>query len=189
MIIHRPFCFMSNIYNRKSLRLPHWDYTSEGLYYVTMVTKHRECLFGYVKNGEMIENDFGTVVRECWDEIPNHFDCASTDAFIVMPNHMHGIIVIHDVGARHAVPLRTRIIQRTRSFGPLQTGSLHTVVGSFKSAVTKQINELRNTPGQSVWQRNYYEHVIRDEVDLHRIRTYIKNNPSNWQNDELNDGP
>jgi REP-associated tyrosine transposase len=111
--------------------------------------------------------------------IPKHFDTALVDEFIVMPNHVHGIVMIRDVGARHAVPV-------SRRFGKPAAGSLAAIVGSFKSATTRRINELRQTPGISVWQRNYYEHVVRGDDSLDRIREYITSNPARWDVDREN---
>ena len=127
----------------------------------------------------MVVNEQGIVIRECWFSIPSHFSNVELDEFIIMPNHIHGVIIITTyVGARHAVPLQIE------QFGKPVRGSIPTIVCSFKSAVTKQINELRQTPSIPVWQRNYYEHVIRNEIKLNNIREYIRDNPVNWQFDE-----
>ena len=146
-------------------------------------------MFGIIDDGEMKLNEFGRIVGNVWNEIPQHFSGVELDAFVVMPNNVHGVIVIveggdgnddsqgMDVGARHASPLRP--------CGAVPR-SLGSIVGSFKSAVTKQVNENRGTRGVAVWQRNYYEHVIRGERDLARIREYIENNPLGWALDEEN---
>lgn len=161
-------------HHRRSVRLKGYDYTQAGAYFVTIVTQGRECLFGEVVDGEMVLSKWGKTVQELWDAIPVHFPNAQLDTFVVMPNHVHGIIVV--AGARHASPLpRTTPPPR----GP-ESQSLGAIVGSFKSVVTKSINSLRGTPGISVWQRDYHEHIIRDESTLHRIREYIVNNPLQW---------
>ena len=125
-------------------------------------------------------NEAGRIVEKVWREIPDHFDNVATDAFVVMPNHVHGIIVITDdyVGARHASPLH-------RAREPSKP-TLGTIVGSYKSAVAKQVNRSRGTSATPVWQRNYYEHVIRNEKSLHDIRHYIIHNPSKWADDPEN---
>jgi len=126
-------------------------------------------------------NKCGEIVNECFQAIAKHFENTAVDEFIVMPNHIHGIVVILDVGARHAVP-----VPSPQRFGKPIASSLATIVGSFKSATTRQINELRQTPAFSVWQRNYYEHVIRDERSLRRIREYTAGNPARWDVDREN---
>jgi REP element-mobilizing transposase RayT len=126
-------------------------------------------------------NDAGRVVAECWLGIPDHFSGVELDADVVMPNHFHGIII---VGARHAVPLP--ITSPPERFGKPVTGSIPTILRSFKSAVTKGINELYGTPGATIWQRNYYEHIIRHDESLNRIRQYINDNPLQWALDREN---
>ncbi len=119
------------------------------------------------------------IVRIVWDAIPDHFPGAAIDEFIVMPNHVHGIIWITEtrsVGAQHAAPLRPVV----------PAGSLAAIVRSFKSAAAKRINEFRGTRGPPVWQRNYYERIIRDEDELNDIRQYIRDNPKNWKDDPHN---
>ncbi|MCX8051233.1 MAG: transposase [Chlorobi bacterium] len=167
--------------NRRSIRLKGYDYTQPGAYFITIVTQDRTCLFGEVVDGEMRLNALGEIVRACWLGIPGHFPHAALDAFMVMPNHVHGIIVIADyVGARHAVPLHTVPLRQRERFGKPVAGSIPTIIRSFKSIVTKRINEHRKTPGVPVWQRNYYEHIIRSDESLNRIRQYIVENPLRW---------
>ncbi len=173
-----------NRHRRRSIRLKGYDYSQAGAYLVTVCTQGRACLFGDVVDGEMRLNAAGPVVEQCWSNIPCHFLHAYLDEFVVMPNHVHGIVVIvENVGATHASPLPMR--RPTRPAGPKER-SIGAVVGSFKSAVTKHINELRNTPRMSVWQRNYWEHVMRDEASLRRIREYIVQNPLQWEYDREN---
>lgn len=170
-------------HHRRSIRLKGYDYTRVGAYFVTIVTKNRVCLFGEMVNGEMVANEYGVIVRECWLAIPDHFPHAALDEFIVMPNHVHGIVVLNEtttVGARHAVPLHNPTSQQREQFGKPVAGSIATIVRSFKSAATKRINEHRGTPGAPVWQRNYFEHIIRSEDSLNRIRKYIADNPARW---------
>jgi putative transposase len=166
---------------RKILRLKGYDYAQPGAYFVTVCTQHRDCLFGEVAGGEMRLNLHGQTVAECWKAIPEHFGHVQTDEFVVMPNHVHGILVITPVGATHASPLRGANWTGARS-GP-RPGSLSAIAGSFKTAASKQINRMLGNAGESVWQRNYYEHVIRDEAELNRVREYIASNPANWNLD------
>jgi len=168
-------------YHRRSVRLKGYDYSNPGAYYVTICTWNRDCIFGEIINGEMKLNEFGEVVNREWlcsSEIRREIEL---DEFVVMPNHIHGIIFIngngntaHDLGANGCSPLRKR------------SRSLSSFIAGYKSAVTKSINILRNTPGMPVWQRNYFEHIIRNEYGLFRIREYIRNNPVQWDMDENN---
>ena len=166
---------------RRSLRLKDYGYNCAGSYFVTICTYRRENLFGEIDDGTMHLNKYGEIVNECFQAIAKHFETTAVDEFVVMPNHIHGIVVFLDVGARHAVPIRS-----SQRFGKPIASSLATIVGSFKSATTRRINELRQTPGLSVWQRNYHEHVIRNEQSLHRIREYIAGNPACWDVDREN---
>ena len=167
--------------HRHSLRLEGYDYAQVGAYFITVVTHQRTCLFGRILNGELILNAAGQIV------LPAHFSRIDLDTFVVMPNHIHGIIHITErldesEEAQHAAPL-----QRSRSFRRnVQPGSLGAIVRSFKSAVTKRYNEKHSPSGLGLWQRNYYEHVIRDENSLIRIREYIATNPARGSMDPEN---
>jgi putative transposase len=163
--------------NRKSLRLLNYEYTQEGAYFITILTVNRECLFGDVVQGEIRLNPIGNIVKDVWQSIPIHFPQASVDDFVIMPNHIHGIINL--VGARHAVPLLNY-----EQFGKPISGSIPTIIRSFKSEVTRRVNILRHTPGAKLWQRNYYEHVIRNEKDFQALLEYIHLNPIKWGNDD-----
>jgi len=158
-------------------------------------------LFGEIKNGEMILNEYGTIVGKWWDEVPGHFLHVETDEFIVMPNHVHGIVFINNCRGEVFSPFsedvtpnsktKTAPIQggKTPEGGetpPLQKITLGQIVAYFKYQTAKQINQICNTPGQPVWQRNYHEHVIRDEKELQSIREYIVNNPMQWELDTEN---
>ena len=163
-------------HHRRSIRLKGYDYSQAGAYFVTIVAYQRECLFGEVVDGEMVLNERGLIVVECWKAIPDHFQNVDLGAFVVMPNHVHGIIFINDVvGARHASPLPENVIKR---------GSLGVIVGSFKSAVAKRIGRELNETG--IWQRNYFERIIRDEREMERIHRYIESNPFQWADDTEN---
>ncbi len=172
--------FDLNRHHRHSMRLQGFDYTQEGAYFVTACLQDRACLFGDISDGKMILNDAGLMAEKCWNEIPAHFPHIELDEFVVMPNHIHGIIVLHDGrGTACRAPTAER-------FGKPVAGSLSTVIRSFKSAVTKCFNESRNVSGHRIWQRNYYEHIIRDDASLNLIRQYIIENPSRWAEDEEN---
>jgi REP element-mobilizing transposase RayT len=165
---------------RKRLRLADYDYSEVGAYFVTMCAKDREHLFGEISNGVMCLNMFGETVQECWNSLPKHYSLMELDAFVVMPNHVHGIIVIVDpVGSIHESTLPKTIVERRAMLLPK-------IVGRFKMNSAKRINERRGTPGVPVWQRNYFEHIIRNDKSLHRIREYIAANPQRWQYDNEN---
>jgi len=166
-------------HHRRSIRLKGYDYAQPGAYFITICTQDRACLFGEVADGEMRLNEMGQVVCECWSAIPEHFSNGVLDAFVVMPNHVHGIVVIVDGrGTACRAP--------TEQFGRPITGSVPTIIRSFKSAVTRRINALRGTPGAPVWQRNYFEHIIRNDESLNRIRQYITDNAARWAFDREN---
>ena len=177
----------ANEHHRRSIRLPNYDYTSPGAYFVTICVQGGECLLGQVIDGEMQLGKLGQIVWDCWQAIPNHFPCAELDACAIMPNHVHGILVITDpaVGAQHAAPLLQKRASRQSRQTNVQPGSLGAIVRSFKSAATRRINQLRDMPGTSFWQRNYWEHIIRDERSLNRIREYVETNPARWVEDQL----
>jgi len=170
-------------HRRRSIRLKGYDYSQPGAYYITIVTQGRECLFGEIVDGKMILNDAGKFAQKCWMEIKRHYPNVIMDEFVIMPNHVHGIIVIVEndqhVGAIHELPLRESPIQRRKMILPK-------IIGRFKMNTAKHINKMRNSPGVRVWQRNYWEHVIRNENELNRIREYIINNPLQWAMDNEN---
>jgi REP element-mobilizing transposase RayT len=165
------------LHNRKEIRLKGYDYSSPGEYFVTICTERREHLFEKVVANRMVLRSNGKIAVGCLNELPMHYPTAELDEFVVMPNHIHGIIRITDepVRARHASPEQKR------------RNNLGDLVGSFKSAVTNRVNKIRNTPGVTIWQRGYFEHVIRDDRSLHKIRDYIATNPQRWSMDAEND--
>lgn len=180
--------------HRRSIRLRGYDYAQAGAYFVTVVIKDRENLFGDIVDGEMRLNDGGRIIQATWDELPDHYLGVECDSFVVMPNHVHGIIVlVHDVGAsgidvgaglKPAQPgFRPTIAPRV---GLKPAPTLSEIVRAFKTFSARQINDIRRTPGVPVWQRNYYEHIVRSETELIRIREYVANNPPQWEMDREN---
>ncbi len=165
--------------NRRSIRLQGYDYSKAGAYFVTICTLGRKCLFGNIVNGRMHLNAAGRIVAEEYLKTAAIRDNIELDEWVVMPNHFHGILVITDGGgtARRAPTME--------QFGRPVSGSIPTIVRSFKSAVTKRINELHQTPGAKLWQRNYWENIVRNDAALNRIRKYIINNPIRWELDKL----
>jgi len=168
---------MNSFPKRKSIRLKHHDYSSAGWYYVTICTKNQECAFGHITapvvvvgatrgSPAMMPNQYGAIVENVWKSLPDHHP-VELDAFQLMPNHVHFIIVL--TGGSRPTPTE-----------------LGTIVGLFKSECTKQIRRVSGNPHFIVWQRNYYENIIRTEEDLNKIKKYIRNNPQTWNRDRNN---
>jgi putative transposase len=172
-------------HHRRSIRLKEHDYAQPGAYFVTICTRERESPFGHVVNGEMRLNDAGEIARRCWEDIPHHFPLVGLDAFVVMPNHVHGIIVITEScrGEKSFAPTHAPTTTTTTTpQSPSRT--IGSIVRGFKIGVTKWFRA--NTDLYSIWQRGYYEHIIRNEAELMAIREYIQANPARWDEDENN---
>jgi len=175
-----------NKHHRRSIRLKGYDYSQPGAYFVTIVTHQRQCIFGRIVDGKMRLNEWGEIAKQCWNEIPQHYPNVTLDEYVIMPNHIHGIIILND---NNISTIDTEIVG-AKNFSPLQqndhprgtTQTIGSIVRGFKIGVTKWFRQHTNI--YIVWQRNYYEHIIRNEMELLRIRQYIVNNPMNWENDE-----
>ena len=168
--------------SRKVIRLREYDYSQAGGYFITICTYNREYLFGQVVNYQMMLNKTGETVKQWWLKLEDKFINVKLDNYVVMPNHIHGIIVVIEkdkVGAIHELPLQSGMILRRQMLIPK-------TVGYFKMNSAKYINRLRDAMGYPLWQRNYYEHVIRNENELYRITEYIQNNPLKWDLDREN---
>jgi REP element-mobilizing transposase RayT len=170
-----------------------YDYSHAGAYFVTICAWQRECLFGEVVDGGIRLSAFGEIVQEEWQRISAHFSGVDVDQCVIMPNHFHGIVSIVGAGSPRPGLARNVVKNQINNCGeenqggetpPLRVATLGQIVGYFKYQSTKHINQLRNNPCAPVWQRNYYERVIRDEVELHSIRQYIIDNPIKWPEDE-----
>ena len=168
-------------HHRRSIRLKGYDYAQPGGYFVTICTQNRACLFGAVTDAEMQLNNAGQIVKSAWEELPARFPSARLDAFIVMPNHVHGIII---VGAQFIAPSdgsgKGAINQGVMNHAP----TLGKIIRAYKAVSTRLIR-WEGIP-DFAWQRNYYEHVVRDEESLDRIRRYILGNPARWTTDREN---
>ncbi len=190
-------------HHRRSIRLPEWDYRQAGAYFVTLVIHGRETLLGQVVDGEMVLSPFGRVAATMWQRLQSHFPRVRLDEFVVMPNHLHGIVWLVSNGERRdEASLATPWQTEDSSFGErggqdmttmgmphpykLESGSLGAIVGNFKSVTARRINRMRHTPSAPVWQRNYYERIIRNERELNAIRQYVLNNPTTWDEDSEN---
>jgi putative transposase len=158
---------VATVPRRRSIRLPNYDYSSDGLYFVTICTRDRLCLFGQIIDTKMHLSDTGKIVDEVWSVM---FGCVEADTtWIVMPNHLHGIITIDD-----------QVIAAGAG------KSLGRKVGAFKTATTNRVNEIRATPGARLWQRGFHEHIVRDDRSFANIVRYIEDNPFRWGNDAEN---
>lgn len=171
--------FNATHHHRQSIRLQGYDYTYPGAYFVTLVTEGREELFGEIVDGELTLSFLGRCAEKQWRQLPARFTHIDLDAFVVMPNHVHGIIVIREADRQgdHHPP------------GVLQAGGLGAMVRAYKSSVTLRFHQMRGCENLSLWQRNYYEHVIRGDADLERLRLYIQSNPMQWSLDQENPRP
>jgi len=188
-----------NKHHRRSIRLKEYDYSSPGAYFITICTYQRQHLFGDIVDGVMKLNQYGQIIQSCWQRIPIHFANVLLDAWVVMPNHLHGILVLTDTlgegeafGKGEAFGNKTCEIAEDAcpnasplQFCGTQSGSIGAIVQNYKSISTLQINYVRHTPGIPVWQRNYHDRIIRDEEALQRIREYVKTNPLAWEIDQL----
>jgi REP element-mobilizing transposase RayT len=157
---------------RRSIRLKEYDYSLAGAYFVTICAHKRECLFGEVLDGQMRLNDAGRLIQAAWESLPEYYPHVVLDVWVVMPNHFHGVIILVGAGLK-----------------PAQTENRHglpEIVRAMKTFSSRRINEMRGTSGVPVWQRNYFERVIRNDNEMHRSREYIVNNPAKWDLDREN---
>jgi len=173
---------------RKILRWNKWDYSYNAWYFVTICCEDMVEHFGEIRNGIMGLSKFGLIAQQCWTEIPRHFKHVRLDEFIIMPNHIHGIVIIDrpegycgiNVGDADLRPLH---IHTNTNKSDRSKMVLPKIIHGFKSSVTRSINQSTPT---LLWQRSYYDHIIRSEKALMHIRRYIKNNPTNWEKDRNN---
>ena len=190
-----------NKYRIESTRLPHHNYAANGWYFVTICTKDKLWFFGDIVSGNIQFSAIGEIATKFWSDIPNHFQDVDLDAYIIMPNHVHGIIVIErshneesheqthgDQGeTRRGTSLQSTSLQRTdesNKFAPLKPGSLQAIINAYKSSVTRWCR--KNGYDNFAWQPRFYDHVIRDEHSLAKIQEYIVNNPDKWDEDQDN---
>ena len=177
---------------RRSLRHAHFDYSHSGPYFITIVTQHRLSLFAQIVDAELQLSAAGEMINGLWSTLPERFPRVALDEFIVMPNHVHAVLSIADESDPVGAPLvgARPLSHRVRTIRKVTLG---TVVGAFKSLTTvaysRGVRESRWRPfNKRLWQRNYYEHVVRDERSLDLIRSYIQANPSMWETDPENLG-
>ena len=176
--------YNSEKHHRRSIRLKGYDYSLAGTYFVTICVKERKCVFGDVQNSNVVLSPIGEIVYQCWNEIPNNFNSVKLYVFIVMPNHLHGIVVMTNDcwGVQLNAPTRNA----SNFYGLIspKQKTLSVIIRTFKAAVTTLCR--KNNYHFFELQRNYYEHIVRNEDELNRIREYIINNPLQWQFDKEN---
>ena len=180
---------------RQSMRWDAHDYRQPGAYFVTILTRNRACVFGTVQDDAVHLSEVGGVARDCWQAIPDHHKQVTLDAYVIMPNHVHGLVIIQPdgEGAEGAgrKDTRSRVLTadstrptdtaHTRRFGHSVAGSLSTIIGSYKAAVTRYVR--RSLMPDFQWHRNFHDRVVRNAEELERIRHYIRLNPSRWTED------
>ncbi len=172
---------------RRSIRLRGFDYAQAGAYFITICTRHSACVLGEVVAGKVRLSEAGRVVQTAWEGLPSHYPHVQLDAWTVMPNHVHGIVILtaDPVGAG-LKPAPTIPDAPAPASAKRNRHGLPEIVRAFKTFSARRINAARGTQGTAFWQRNYYEHVIRNEAVLDRIRQYIVDNPARWHEDPEN---
>jgi len=176
-------------YRIPTSRLPNWDYSDNGYYFITICTKDKEEYFGEIIDNKMQLSEIGVIVGKYWFEIPNHFPHVELDEFVVMPNHMHGIIIIknnvpHVETQNFASLKQVKQIKPQNKFGP-QSKNLASIIRGYKIGVKKYATIYKIN---FFWQSRFYDHIIRNEKEFCRIKQYIKDNPKNWETDRNNSG-
>ena len=169
-------------HHRRSIRLKGYDYTTSGIYFVTICVQGRHCLLGEIVKGEMVLGPVGQVVADAWCWLAEQYNYVMLGAWTIMPNHMHGLLMLVDGKGSSRTALTSG---NAESIVPAKVKPLGQLIGAFKTVSTKAINELQETPGNRFWQRNYYEHIIRNEREHRAIEQYIYNNPATWSEDKL----
>ncbi len=162
---------------RKQVRLRDYDYSKNGYYFVTICTRDRKGFFGEIEEGKMILNAYGRIVFECWCDLPKHYVNCSLDSFVIMPNHVHGIVVIDNENV---------VGNGLKPFPTYGLSGLSEIVRGFKTFSSRRINEGIRNRDRFSWQKSFYDHIVRSERSLSRIREYIQNNPLKWDLDREN---
>ncbi len=174
-------------HHRRSIRLDGYNYAEAGAYFVTICTEDHLCLFGSIEDRMMQLNALGRVVEQTWCDLPTHYPHVELDVFMVMPNHVHMIVILTAPGTLVGAGFKPALtgVPAQASDAPKRHG-LGEIIRAFKTFSSRQINKCRETPGASLWQRDYYEHIIRHERALSHIRRYIVENPLRWAHDREN---
>ncbi len=185
------------IHKRRSIRLKGYDYAQAGLYFITICCQDRIYRFGKIENNEMILNEYGIIAYNEWQKLSERFQNFELDVFQIMPNHMHGIIVLNDPvragftpaqNANAQNPENAQITHAGIRAGASPAPTISDIVGAYKSLVTNRCLEIYKSKNETMgklWQRNYYEHIIRNEQSYQNISNYIINNPAKWMQDRF----
>ena len=203
--------FNPEIHHRHSIRLPNYDYSQPGYYFVTLCAHERECSFGKIEDNKIVLNETGMLVYRKWHGLPDYFPGVELDQMVIMPNHLHGIIIILDRRKGGVLPplgiippYKDAITSVATAMGATTTGddrgvmttgattaplqkrkTLGQMIAWFKYESTKEINRIiTDNPDMKIWQRNFYERIVRNDEELNRIRNYIDTNPETWLTDE-----
>ena len=175
-------------YRIKSTRLPTWDYSSESWYFITICTKNRKCVLGDIDEKGVMFSKAGLIVLSKWKQIPQKYKEVGIDYFVITPNHIHGIICVYDTPEKYVMPVETlheaSLQQNTNQ--PSCRSLLSNIIGKFKMESAKEINRELRTEGEPFWQERYWDHIIRNEQELQRIKQYILDNPKKWHLDRNN---
>ena len=166
-------------HHRRSIRLRGYDYTQPGTYFATICVRERECVLGNILDREMVLSDLGQIAAESWQWLAKQYPYVTLDAWVVMPNHLHGIVIINDDDGRRGA-------SRCAPTSPAKRKPLGQLIGAFKTVSTKRINQIRGNAGTPFWQRGFYEHIIRNSRELTAIQQYTADNPVKWQLDRDN---
>jgi REP element-mobilizing transposase RayT len=188
-----------HLHNRNTIRLQGYNYAQHGAYFITICTHNKEPVFGEIKSGIMIPSHLGEIAYNQWLQLPQRFTNINLGAFVIMPNHIHGIIIIEEMDPsrrgeagdnKHSIKPKITLSPASPTLPnedslPHGTipGSISAIIQNYKSSTSRKINMLLRTKNKTTWQRNYYEHIIRDDNDYDRIVEYIENNPSCWSDD------
>jgi REP element-mobilizing transposase RayT len=167
-----------SVERKTSPRLRGYDYGSTGYYFITICTSERLPRFGSIEKGLMVLNKSGEIVQSAWLELPDHYPNLSLDEFVIMPNHLHAITILENTRRDRFINLS---LQK-----PAKIHGLSEIIRGFKTWSARRVNELDKSLGVPLWQRSFYDHVIRDEKDLQRVREYIHDNPLKWEEDQEN---
>lgn len=182
-----------DIYRIPTTRLQNWDYGADALYFVTICTAHRQCFFGEVENGEMRLSNLGKIAQQFWNEIPNHFPFVLLGEYVVMPNHIHGILTFEKPYSRNEMSVIETPLSNNETVSPKcrrtfnasqkwKTDTLGVVVNQYKRMVTIHARQIVPDFG---WQSRFYDHIIRNDSSFLRITSYIEQNPSKWADDKF----
>jgi putative transposase len=169
-------------HHRRSIRLQEYDYSQAGMYFITICSAHHRNIFGEIINGEMVPNDWGRVAFDEWVRTAHIRPTVELDEFALMPNHLHGILILSD-GDPESHLLQQPLIHE--KFGKPTSNTIPTIVRGYKAAVTKRINNLRGRTDGLIWQVGYYENIIRNFNAYEKIKEYTANNPGRWLQDSL----